>query len=193
MVVTGAAQGLGRAFAEHAAREGAAVVVNDVEGELAEAVAAGIRGFGGRASASVRSVAAPEQAAAVIEDCLAAFGKVDGLVNNPGLRHESPLADEDPARLKELIEVNVLGTFHCAINAAKVMRPGSSMVNLGSVSMVGQPGVTAYSASKGAVASMTVGWAVELKSRGIRVNAICPVAVTRMGPGGDPPEKSHRS
>lgn len=189
MVVTGAGQGLGRAFAEDAARAGAAVVVNDVEGDLAEAVAAGIRGFGGRASASVNSVKEPEQAEAIIADCVSEFGRIDGLVNNAGLRHRSPLAEEEPGRARELIEVNVLGTLYCGMAAAKAMESGS-IVNIGSVSMVGQPNVTTYSASKGAVASLTVGWAVELAERNIRVNAICPIAKTRMGEDGAPPEET---
>lgn len=187
MVVTGAGQGLGRAFAERAAREGAAVVVNDVEGELAEAVATGIRGFGGRASVSINDVAVPEQAKAIIDRCVDEFGAIHGLVNNAGIRHESAIAEEIPERAKKLIEVNVLGTLYCTSRAVQLMQQGS-IVNLGSVSMVGQPGVTAYSASKGAVASLTAGWAVELKDRGIRVNAICPVARTGMGDQGDPPE-----
>ncbi|NKE61424.1 SDR family NAD(P)-dependent oxidoreductase [Lentzea sp. PSKA42] len=179
VVITGAGQGLGRAFATHAASHGAAVVINDVDEPLAKQVADLITLKGGRAVVSGGSVADPEQAEAMVDTCTAAFGRIDGLVNNAGIRYQAAIGVDDPRLMRELIEVNVLGTLYCTNAAVQSMRRGS-IVNLGSVAMVGQPTALAYSASKGAVASITAGAANELHERGIRVNAVCPVAWTRM-------------
>jgi NAD(P)-dependent dehydrogenase (short-subunit alcohol dehydrogenase family) len=179
VVITGAGQGLGRAFAMHAAHSGAAVVINDVDEPLAGQVAELITLRGGRAVVSAGSVTDPEQAQAMIDTCTAAFGRIDGLVNNAGIRYQASIGQDEPSRMRELIEVNVLGTLYCTNAAVQSMRRGS-IVNLGSVAMVGQPTALTYSASKGAVASITAGAASELHERGIRVNAVCPVAWTRM-------------
>lgn len=115
--------------------------------------------------------------------CVAAFGRIDGLVNNAGLRYQAMVWEDDPARQRELIEVNVLGALYCGSAAATAMRArgrGGAIVNVGSLAMVGQSTASTYSASKGAVASMTFAWAVELAPDRIRVNCICPVAWTRM-------------
>ncbi len=179
VVVTGAGQGLGRAFAVHAANAGAAVVINDVDEPLAEQVAEVITLRGGRAVVSAGPVQDPETAEAIVDTCTAAFGRIDGLVNNAGIRYQAMIGQDDPERMRELIEINVLGTLYCTNAAVKSIRRGS-IVNLGSVAMVGQPTAIVYSASKGAVASITTGCAAELADRGIRVNAICPIAWTRM-------------
>ncbi|MFD8497101.1 SDR family NAD(P)-dependent oxidoreductase [Amycolatopsis sp. NPDC059657] len=181
IVVTGAGRGLGRAYAEHAAAAGAAVVVNDVHG--AEEVASGIREAGGRAIAGPRSVADPGQAVALIDDCVREFGALDGLVTNAAVSyHTPPWEDDDPARMREVVEVNILGTLYCGTAAAKVMHAQGhgAIVNAASGSMLGQGRAAAYSASKGAVASMTFSWAADLAEHGVRVNGICPRAWTPM-------------
>lgn len=181
VVVTGAGRGLGKAYALHAAEAGAAVVVNDVDGDVAEDVAGQIADAGGRAVTRVGSVADPEEATAAVDLCVREFGAIDGLVNNAGLFHQAPLWDDDLDRIRALVEVNVLGTLYFGIAAAKAMRGrGGAIVNMASISMVGKPGAAAYSASKGAVASMTSSWAVDLAEHGIRVNGVCPLAWTRM-------------
>ena len=179
VVITGAGQGLGRAFATHAAAEGAAVVINDVNEPLARQVADVITLQGGKAVVSAGAVQDPDQAEAVVDTCTAAFGRIDGLVNNAGIRYQAEIGQDDPENMRELIEINVLGTLYCTNAAVRSMR-GGSIVNLGSVAMVGQPTALAYSASKGAIASITAGAAAELHERGIRVNAVCPVAWTKM-------------
>ena len=121
IVITGAGRGLGEAYALHAARAGACVVVNDIDGEQAEAVADRIGRCGGRAVASAQSVRDPDQASGVVERCLAEFGKVDGLVNNAALNYGALPWDEDVDVARELIEVNVLGVLYCGIAAARVM------------------------------------------------------------------------
>ncbi len=182
VVITGAGRGLGAAYALHAARAGAFVVVNDVDGDLAEAVAARITGQGGRAVASAQSVRDPDQASGVVERCLAEFGRVDGLVNNAALHHQALPWEEDVRAARELIEVNVLGALYCGIAAAKVMRRqrAGSIVNISSGSSFGSRGAGTYSASKGAVASVTYSWALDLAEVGVRVNGVCPLAWTRM-------------
>jgi NAD(P)-dependent dehydrogenase (short-subunit alcohol dehydrogenase family) len=179
VVITGAGQGLGRAFATHAAAEGAAVVINDVNEPLARQVADVITLQGGKAVVSAGAVQDPDQAETVVDTCTAAFGRIDGLVNNAGIRYQAEIGQDDPENMRELIEINVLGTLYCTNAAVRSMR-GGSIVNLGSVAMVGQPTALAYSASKGAIASITAGAAAELHERGIRVNAVCPVAWTKM-------------
>lgn len=182
VVVTGAGRGLGEAFAVHAALAGASVVVNDIEGDLAEVVAKRITEEGGRAVASFQSVRDPDQASAIIERCMAEFGRIDGLVNNAGLHYESLPWEEDLGAARELIEVNILGTVYCGVVAARLMRHqgGGSIVNIASSSLLGQRRASTYSASKGALASLTYSWALDLEGLGIRVNGIFPLAWTRM-------------
>ncbi len=182
VVITGAGRGLGEAYAVHAAAAGAAVVVNDIDGELAAAVSARIVERGGRAVASAASVADPDQAAGIVERCLAEFGRLDGLVNNAGLRYLALPWEEDLALAREPIEVNLLGTLYCGVAATSVMRTqrAGSIVNISSGSSFGQRASGTYAASKGAIASLTYSWALDLAEAGLRVNGVCPLAWTRM-------------
>jgi NAD(P)-dependent dehydrogenase (short-subunit alcohol dehydrogenase family) len=90
--------------------------------------------------------------------------------------------DDDPERVRALVDVNVLGPLFCGMAASKVMRAQGHgvIVNMASGSLLGQHKAAVYSASKGAVASMTFSWAADLAEHGIRVNAVCPLAWTRM-------------
>ncbi|MGH3623827.1 MAG: SDR family NAD(P)-dependent oxidoreductase, partial [Sciscionella sp.] len=181
VVVTGAGRGLGEAFAVHAAHAGAAVIVNDVDVELAERVAENIRVQGGSAVTSGRTVSDPEQAARIVESCVAAFGRIDGLVNNAGLNYEAVSWEDAPESMRQLVEVNVLGPMYTGLAAMKAMVPGGgSIVNISSGASFGQRKLAAYAASKGAVASLTYSWALDCEEVGIRVNAVCPLAYTRM-------------
>src|SRR5215203_1825990 len=118
VVITGAGRGLGQAYARHAAAAGAAVVVNDIDVELAEEVAGGIRETGGRAVASGHSVADAGQAAAIIELCVAEFGALDGLVSNAALNYKALPWDDDPEGARALVDVNVLGPLFCGMAAS---------------------------------------------------------------------------
>jgi NAD(P)-dependent dehydrogenase (short-subunit alcohol dehydrogenase family) len=181
VVITGAGGGLGRAYALHAAANGAAVVVNDVDGDAAEKVVAAIREEGGTAVPNGRSVADPDTARDLIAQCATQFGKIDGLVNNAGISHHAKPWAEDPDRIRAVIETNVLGGMYCGTAAAKAMhRNGGVIVNVASGAMLGQTGAAAYAASKGAIASMTFSWAIDLAEHDVRVNAICPLAWTPM-------------
>lgn len=180
VVVTGAGRGLGRAFARHAATVGAAVVVNDVDGDLADAVAAEITSAGGCAISSAHSVADADEAQAIVDLCVREFGRLDGLVNNAGLNYSALPADEEPHLARDLIQVNVLGVIYTGLAAIRAMRRGGSIVNVSSGAALGQRALATYAASKGAVASLTYSWALDLEAAGIRVNAVCPLAHTRM-------------
>lgn len=182
VVITGAGRGLGEAYAMHAALAGASVVVNDNDGDLAERVAEHIRGYGGRAVASSHTVADPSEAAKIVDLCVDEFGRVDGLVNNAGLNYETAPWEDDPETIKHVVEVNVLGVIYVGIAAMRAMRTtgGGSIINISSGASFGQRKLATYSATKGAVASLSYSWALDLEAEGIRVNAVCPVAHTRM-------------
>jgi NAD(P)-dependent dehydrogenase (short-subunit alcohol dehydrogenase family) len=177
VVVTGAGRGLGRAYARDLAAHGARVVVNDVDAGEARAVADEIGGV-----ASFHDVSDPAQVDALISTCLDAFGRLDGLVNNAGLYHEAVPWEENPAAIARVVSVNVLGSLLCQAAASKVMREqgGGAIVNASSGGMFGFPAVSTYAATKGALAALTHSAALDLESIGVRVNAISPMALTRL-------------
>jgi NAD(P)-dependent dehydrogenase (short-subunit alcohol dehydrogenase family) len=157
-------------------------VVNDVDAQCAELVADEIRAAGGRAVASSHTVTDPDEAAAIIETCVAEYGAVDGLVNNAALNYEALPWEDTGAQIKALVEVNVLGVLYTGVAAARAMTAGGggSIVNISSGASLGQRKLGAYAASKGAVASLTYSWALDMEDAGIRVNGVCPLARTRM-------------
>lgn len=180
-MVTGAGRGLGRAFARHIAQVGAAVVVNDIDAELAGETVEIVRDDGGAAVVSDHDVADLDAAQGIVDLCLEQFGRIDGLVNNAAVTYEVLPTDEDPRLVRELIEVNVLGVIYTGLAAVRAMAGrGGSIVNISSGASLGQRTLATYAASKGAVASLTYSWALDLEAAGIRVNAVCPVAQTRM-------------
>jgi NAD(P)-dependent dehydrogenase (short-subunit alcohol dehydrogenase family) len=181
VIVTGAARGLGRAYADAVADAGAAVVLSDLDPAVHE-IAADIRAGGGRAEAVVGSVADPRSAAEVVQACTTSFGHLDGLVNNAGLYRESPFWDEDLNGARALVDVNVMGTLTMGVLAARVMSRsgGGSIVNVTSGAATGYPLVSTYCGTKGAVLSLTYAWALDGLAAGIRVNAVAPIAATDM-------------
>jgi NAD(P)-dependent dehydrogenase (short-subunit alcohol dehydrogenase family) len=185
-VVTGAGGGIGRAHAQLLAAHGARVLVNDVDAGRAADVSAEIIAAGGNALANGANIASREGAEALIEACVDAFGGIDLLVNNAGnLRDRSFLKMSDE-EFDAVWLVHVKGTFWCAQAAALQMQRqgrGGVIINTASGSHFGNFGQTNYAAAKGAIASMTYTWAIELARFGIRVNAICPVAATQMTQG----------
>lgn len=182
IVVTGSGRGLGAAFAVHAAREGAAVVVNDIDAEYARHTVDIIHANGGRAALSAHSVADPDQAQEIVDLCVQEFGRIDGLVNNAGLNYEALPWQDEPARVREVVEVNVLGVIYTGMAAARAMvdAGGGAIVNISSGASLGQRKLGSYAATKGAVASLTYSWALDMEEVGVRVNAVCPLAHTRM-------------
>jgi NAD(P)-dependent dehydrogenase (short-subunit alcohol dehydrogenase family) len=182
VIVTGAGQGLGRAFALDAADEGASVVVNDIDAAAAEKVAAEIAGAGGRAVPVVGSVADWDRAEDLVAVCLKEYGAVDGLVNNAGILSLTLPWDESEMSIRQVVEVNLLGALFVGTHAVRAMmdQGSGSIVNITSSAQLGLSTMGTYGATKGALASLTYSWSVDLAGHFIRVNAYAPVARTAM-------------
>lgn len=186
VVVTGAGRGLGRAFAEAIVAAGGSVVVNDVDADVAEQATEEVAASGGRAVAAVGNVAAWDEAAAVVERCVRAFGRIDGLVNNAGLFYARSPLEEREHDLRDIVEANVLGPLFTGVHAMRAMgrTGGGCIVNIGSEAMLGYATMGAYATTKGAIASLTYAWSHHREETGVRVNAVTPNAQTRMSPPG---------
>jgi NAD(P)-dependent dehydrogenase (short-subunit alcohol dehydrogenase family) len=182
IVVTGAGAGLGRAYACDLAACGAAVVVNDVDGLAADEVASTIVDAGGRAVADHHTVADPSEAAAIVDAAVRAFGRLDGLVNNAGVFYVAAPEEDDPTAAAGMVAVNLLGTINCGLPAIRhmVAHGGGAIVNDTSGAQSGMSRRGTYGATKGATASLTYSWAIDLRARGVRVNAVSPIARTAM-------------
>ncbi len=182
-VVTGGGRGIGRGHCLHLAEQGAAVVVNDVDLGEARKVVDEITAKGGKASANRDDVGARPGARALIAQCVDEFGAIHALVNNAGNVRDRSFLKMTDEEFSDVLRVHVHGTFLCGQEAALRMREqgtGGSIVNTVSAAHFGNFGQTNYAGSKGAIASMTYTWAVELSRYGIRVNAISPSGTTRM-------------
>ena len=195
VIVTGAGRGLGRSFAIAAAREGAGVVVNDIDADVAKAVVDEVRREGGRAVASVGSVSDWAAAAQLVACCVDKFGAVDGLVNNAVTYGFGHPWDEGAEQIRRQVEVNILGSLYCGAHAMRHMKDQhrGSIVNVTSNVLMGKIGMSTYAAAKGALASATFSWALEMMPYNVRVNALAPGAMTRAaelsGPFGRPDKK----
>ena len=182
-IVTGAAGGIGRGHVLHLAAAGAQVVINDINGEAAATLADEITATGGHALVSTHDIGTRAGAEAMVQACIDAFGSVRILVNNAGNLRDRTLLKMTDEDLDSILTVHVKGTFWCTQAAARAIveqGTGGSIVNTTSGGHFGSFGQTAYSAAKGAIASMTYTWALELARYGIRVNAIGPLGTTAM-------------
>ncbi|MFE7712654.1 SDR family NAD(P)-dependent oxidoreductase [Streptomyces sp. NPDC057486] len=183
-VVTGSGRGLGLAYATALARAGAAVVVNDLDAEVAEQAAKSITEAGGHAVAEAVAVGSGEAAQALVDRAVAEFGRLDVMVTNAGILRDKVLwkmTDED---FDAVIATHLRATFTCARAAAIRMREqgeGGSLIMVGSpAGQRGNFGQTNYAAAKAGIAAMVRTWSMELARNGITVNAIVPVAATAM-------------
>lgn len=176
-IVTGASSGLGVTFAQALAEAGADVVLAarrvDRLAQTAELVAAT-----GRRSVSVGTdVAVPEDCQRVVDTAVAELGKVDILVNNAGIGTAVPATRETPEQFRQVIDVNLNGSYWMAQACGRVMLPGSSIVNISSILGITTAGLpqAAYAASKAAIIGLTRDLAQQWTGRkGIRVNALAP-------------------
>jgi NAD(P)-dependent dehydrogenase (short-subunit alcohol dehydrogenase family) len=177
-VVTGAASGMGRATAELFAREGARVVIGDVDEAALEAVAAGWRDAGLEVRAVRADVSREADVRNLVETAEREFGRLDTIFNNAGIEQpQTPSHEVTEELFDRVIGVNLKGTFFGCKHAIPALRRagGGTIVNNSSVSAFANVGGNiSYASSKGAVMSMTRVLAIELARENIRVNAICP-------------------
>jgi NAD(P)-dependent dehydrogenase (short-subunit alcohol dehydrogenase family) len=199
-IVTGAGRGIGRAHALELARHGAKVVVNDYgvsnNGEKTDSpaheVVAEIEAMGGEAVVNGADVADFEQAAAMVQQAIDAFGGLDVLVNNAGFVRDRMLVNATEEEFDAVMRVHLKGHFAPLRHAAAYWRAESKagrqrvarVINTTSgAGLQGSIGQVVYSAAKGGIATMTLVAAAELGRIGVTVNAIAPVAKTRMTEG----------
>ena len=183
-IVTGSGRGLGLAYARELARQGAAVVINDVdEGVAADAVRT-IESDGGRAAAVVAPVGSSEVARQLVQAAVTEFGRLDILVTNAGILRDKSLLKMTDDDFDAVINVHLRGTFTCAREAAKHFRTqgeGGRLILAGSpAGQRGNFGQTNYAAVKAGIVAMARTWAMELARAGVTVNAVVPNAATAM-------------
>ncbi len=192
VVITGAGRGIGRAHAELLAARGAAVVVGDlgasidgsgVDGDdpAAEVVAA-ITAAGGRAVACAADVATEEGANALVDIALAEFGRLDAVINNAGIVRTAPFDEVPYEEYQRHLDVHYFGALRlCRAAWPHLLKsPAGRVVNTISQAMLGNPDMSHYGGSKGALFGLTRNLAVEGLAAGVKVNAIAPGAGTRM-------------
>lgn len=184
VVVTGAGRGLGRAYALALGAAGASVVVNARDEASASAVATEVRAAGGDAVAEVVEVGGAEAAEQLVARAVEAFGSLDAMVCNAGITRDRVLWKMSDEEFDDVVHVNLRGTFTCGRAAARQMRDqerGGAIVLVGSpAGQQGNFGQTSYAATKAGIATMARTWAAELARANITVNAVLPIAVTRM-------------
>jgi len=201
-IITGAGGGLGRSHALELARRGARIVVNDLGGSIsgeggdlgpAGQVVKEIEALGGEAVANGDSVSTPEGGQAIVQAALDAFGGVDIVINNAGILRDKSFHNMTPDLMNPVIDVHLKGAFYVTVPAWKVMRENNygRVINTASnAGVLGNFGQANYGSAKMGLVGLTNVLAIEGAKNNIKVNAICPVAKTRMtedllGPLGD--------
>jgi len=183
-VVTGSGRGIGRAYAEALAGAGAAVVINDVDADVAQQTVDDITKAGGRAVAEVVPVGSTEAADRLVNRAVEAFGRIDIMCTNAGILRDKTLWKMTDDDFDAVVETHLRGTFTCARAAAIKMREqaqGGRIVLVSSIAgQRGNFGQTNYAAAKAGIAAFARTWAMELAKFEITVNAIVPNAITRM-------------
>jgi len=182
-LVTGAMRGMGKADAVTLAKQGAKVVVTDIDLEQCESVVEEIAAAGGEATAYKMDVADNDEVNEVFDAVIDNYGQIDILVNNAGIFRPKPALEIIKEEWEEMFHINLRGQFTCAQRAAKEMSKtgGGRIINIASIASgqtgVGVAGGTHYTATKGGVLGMTEALAVELAEHNITVNAVAPGAI----------------
>jgi NAD(P)-dependent dehydrogenase (short-subunit alcohol dehydrogenase family) len=191
-VITGAAGGLGKQYALLLASRGARIVVNDTggsvtgdgsNGQAATAAAEEIRRRGGEAVADSNSVTTPEGGEAIIDTALHTWGRVDIVINNAGIVRDAPFEDMTAERLEPLVDVHLKGAFYVTRPAWKVMREqryGRVVNTCSAAGILGAERMSNYGAAKTGLIGFTRVLAAEGADHNIKVNAVAPIAYTRM-------------
>jgi NAD(P)-dependent dehydrogenase (short-subunit alcohol dehydrogenase family) len=188
-VVVGGSRGIGAAVAALLAQHGAGVVVNGRDADAVRSTAEAITAAGGQAVAHPGSPSDQRTAESLVDNCIAEFGGVHILINCAGIAEPpgSSILDISAAQFAELMDAH-LGTVFATCRAAvpkMVAQGGGSIVNSSSFAFLGHYGGTGYPAGKGAVNSLTLAIAAEVKEHGVRANVVCPGAKTRLSTGPD--------
>ena len=176
-IVTGASSGLGVSFAQALAEAGADVALGARRVDRLEETKRLVEAAGRRALAVATDVASPDDCTNLVQQAMETFGRVDVLVNNAGVGTAVPATRETPEQFRQVVEINLEGSYWMAQACARVMQPGSSIVNIGSVlgsTTAGLP-QAAYASTKAAIIGLTRDLAQQWTGRkGIRVNALAP-------------------
>jgi NAD(P)-dependent dehydrogenase (short-subunit alcohol dehydrogenase family) len=176
-IVTGASSGLGVAFAQAFAEAGADVALGARRVDRLADTAALVEGAGRRAITVETDVASPEACQHLVDSAMDTFGRVDVLINNAGIGTAAPATREAPDDFRKVIDVNLNGCYWMAQSCGRVMKPGSSIINISSVLGITTAGLpqAAYASSKAGLIGLTRDLAQQWTGRkGIRVNAIAP-------------------
>ena len=176
-LITGGASGIGEATARLFAKEGAKVVITDVQTEKGQAVADEIKAAGGEAAFVKANVVREAQAKRMVEFTVRKYGRLDILFNNAGVENPKPEVETSVAEWDLVMDVNVKGVFLGTKYAVPEMKKngGGSIINTSSIfGLIGSPGFAAYHASKGAVRLLTKSTALAHAGDNIRANSICP-------------------
>ncbi|MGB0468429.1 MAG: SDR family oxidoreductase [Pontibacterium sp.] len=192
-VITGGGRGLGRAMAEHLAKQGAKLALIDLDQDALSQAASQCQELGGEAKGYLCNITDEASVENTFARIKADFGQINGLINNAGLMRDGLLIKMKEGKWvgkmaldqwKSVLDVNMTGTFLCGREAAGIMAEqgtGGVIVNISSVSRSGNMGQTNYSATKAGVATMAVSWSRELARYNIRVGGIAPgVIATEM-------------
>ena len=181
-IVTGAGSGIGEVTARLFASEGAAVMIADINEPAAESVAGSINAEGGRAAWTAVDVTSSASAEKMVQVTLNSFGRVDLLFNNAGIEGFGSVIEADETSWDRIFAVHVRGAFLCSKYAIRAMIDGGRggvVVNVSSVAgLVGLQHMSAYSAAKGAIISLTRAMAADFARYGIRVNCVAPGTTT---------------